>query len=943
MKNTGRKKAALALAVSLWMAEGAFWAPGVASAEVTIESKADAEAKATAGTLGKKAASLLPYNSYFLNTGTKMNIVGGDCKAANFFAGYSDSEAGTAEANVSGYTLTVDSGTFDATTELAGGYSFNGTANNNSVYINGGEGGASVCGSRGQVGASGNTVAITGGTVGFVHGAYTYDGDATGNTVTIKGGTVDRVFGGDSHAGSATGNSVTVSGGTIGTGDEGDGVYGGRVFGAGSSAGAAEKNTVTVSGGTIYGSVYGGSVYSESNPVAAATGNIVKITETDTAAPTTIKKEVYGGYSQYDAANKNVVTISGGAIGTGDTNNVYGGYGYTDASENKVTISGGTMSGQVYGGYTGATGAANKNIVEISGGTVNSSVTGGYVDSFDAAATAAGNRVMISGGTVKGDVNGGVAGSATGNTVTITGGTVNGNIIGGWSKQGSASDNIITISGDAKLAETVMIYGGLSTNGGSATGNTVNILTAISVAHIMGGDGATSKDNTLNIAAKGVKVGAEGVAGFQNLNFYLPADMTKSDTMLTVSGLADVTDAKVGVMAQGKLTNLTQDDRVTLLHAETMNGTVSQTTEIDVPESIATVNTYEFNVTSDANNIYATITKSPDGGGGKDAEARENTKSVAETKAATTTFVNAGADMLASQGFAQAANAVAIEAAESAKNGGEGAAAAGGFTPFAAFGGSGMRAESGSYVDTRGFGLNVGFARELSNRQGKLLFGPVVEYGGGSYDSYLDNGVHGEGGSHYFGVGIMARQTNRSGFYYEGSVRGGRVTSDYKSYFNHQNVDYDSASNYWAAHVGVGKAFSLGGGNTLDGYVKYFYSHQAGDDVTMHGSVTGDEDWSFGSVDSHRVRIGARLTHKVNERNSLYGGLAYQYEFGGEATAHYNGGSTPSPSVKGSSGMLELGWQVKPGAGPLTLDLGVTGWAGKQRGGSVQLGATWSF
>ena len=841
MKNTGRKKAALALAVSLWMANGAFWAPGVASAEVTIESTADAEAKfeekslkkITEGPMGEK------FTLYYLNTDKEMKIAGGNCNGGEYYtAGYSDS------GKVSGYTLTVASGTFNTTTIFAGGYSYSGTANNNHASVEGGKGGAEVFGGRGQVGASGNTVAITRGTVGFVHGGRTQSGAAKNNTVEISGGTVDRVFGGVSHAGSATGNSVT---------------------------------------------------------------------------------------------------ISGGAIGTSDTNTVSGGYGYTGTSENKVTISGGTMSGQVFGGYTGAKGAANKNVLEISGGTVKSSVTGGYVDSFDAAATAEGNKVTISGGTINGDVNGGVAGSATGNTVTITGGTVNGNIIGGWSKQGSASDNIITISGDAKLAETVMIYGGLSTNGGSATGNTVNILTAINVAHIMGGDGATSKDNTLNIAAKGVKVGAEGVAGFQNLNFYLPTDMTKSDTMLTVSGLADVTDAKVGVMAQGKLTNLTQDDRVTLLHAETMNGTVSQTTEIDVPESIATVNTYEFNVTSDANNIYATITKSPDGGGGKDAEARENTKSVAETKAATTTFVNAGADMLASQGFAQAANAVALETAESAKNGGEGAPAVSSFTPFAAFGGSGMRAESGSYVDTRGFGLNIGFARELSNSQGKLLFGPVVEYGGGSYDSYLDNGTHGEGGSHYFGVGIMARQTNRSGFYYEGSVRGGRVTSDYKSYFNNQNVDYDSASNYWAAHLGVGKAFSLGGGNTLDGYVKYFYSHQAGDDVTMHGSVTGDEDWSFGSVDSHRVRLGVKLTHKINERNSLYGGLAYQYEFGGEATAHYNGGSTPSPSVKGSSGMLELGWQVKPGEGPLTLDLGVTGWAGKQRGGSVQLGATWSF
>ncbi len=299
--------------------------------------------------------------------------------------------------------------------------------------------------------------------------------------------------------------------------------------------------------------------------------------------------------------------------------------------------------------------------------------------------------------------------------------------------------------------------------------------------------------------------------------------------------------------------------------------------------------------------------------------------------------------MLASQGFSEAANAVAMEMAESAKNGGKGSPIVSSFTPFAAFGGSSMRAESGSYVDTRGFGLNIGFARELSNAQGKLLFGPVVEYGGGNYDSYLDNGVHGEGGSHYFGVGIMARQVNRDGFYYEGSVRGGRVTSDYKGTFNLQNVNYDSSSNYWAAHLGIGKAFAVGGSNTLDGYVKYFYSHQAGDSVTMHTTAGADEDWNFDSVDSHRIRIGARLTHKINDKNSLYGGLAYQYEFGGEATAHYNGGSTPSPSVKGSSGMLELGWQVKPGEGPLTLDLGVTGWAGKQRGGSVQLGATWSF
>ena len=713
---------------------------------------------------------------------------------------------------------------------------------------------------------------------------------------------------------------------------------------------------------------------------------------------------VTGGYSAGVVSN-NTVNMSGGTVG----NSVCGGSSWDGgpSSNNKVTISGGTMSGQVYGGYTGAKGAANKNVLEISGGTVNSAVTGGYVDGSDAAATATGNTVTISNkGTVNGDVTGGFASRATDNTVTITGGTVEAAICGGQGsieasgntvtitggelnvvcggcgrEEGStakgnkveisggtvndgvtggmgwteASDNTVTISGDAKLAETAMIYGGIagyydSTTHewipGTANNNTVNILTAINVAHILGGDGATPTGNTLNIASTNVKVGTEGVVGFQNYNFYLPSTVKANDQMLIVdSTTATSVDGAIIGAAVTTGAKLAKGDKVDLI-VNTKGGVPGnfKTTKLTTDKTATglTVDTeYELEVKrQDANTIIAEITKAKEE---ENEDRTEEAKSLVETRAATTTFINAGADMLASQGFAQAANAVALEAAEQAKSGATGGTSSG-FTPFAAFGGSGMRSESGSYVDTRGFGINIGFAREIANSQGKLLFGPVVEYGGGSYDSYLDNGTHGEGGSHYFGVGIMARQTNHDGFYYEGSVRGGRVTSDYKADLDGVGrVDYDSASNYFAAHLGVGKAFNIGNGNTLDGYLKYFYSHQAGDTVTIHAAGMADEKGDFDAVDSNRIRIGARLTHKINEMNSLYGGLAYQYEFGGEARAHFNGNGVPSPSLKGSSGMLELGWQVKPGNGPMTLDLGVTGWAGKQRGGSVQLGATWSF
>ena len=581
-------------------------------------------------------------------------------------------------------------------------------------------------------------------------------------------------------------------------------------------------------------------------------------------------------------------------------------------------------------------------------------VNGGTWNSVCGAVTAMGtvskNTVNIFGGTIQGAVYGGQGtgvvgysyGSATENIVNIKGGSGYMTIAGGYSEHGNATDNIVNLSGGDLSGATVS---GGSAYGGAASNNIVNVLKQLTIGHINGGGSDNSSTgNTLNIAAKGVVV-TGNINYVQNLNFYLPSDIAANDPvpMLTVNGGATTLDGVTIGAAALTGVSLSKGDSVTLLkNANGFTGTAATTTLTTPPKATSlTVNkSYKFTIAQNTNDVTATVSD-------VDESANEQAKSLVETRAATTTFVNAGADMLASQGFAQAANAVALEAAEKAnanEQGATGTPAPNAFTPFAAFGGSSMRAESGSYVNTKGFGLNIGFARELSNAQGKLLFGPMVEYGGGSYDSHLDDGTRGDGKAHYFGVGVMARQVNHDGFYYEGSLRGGRVTSDYDGNLDGVGkVDYDSSSNYFAAHLGAGKAFDLGKGNTLDGYFKYFYSHQAGDDTTVHIAGMDDERGHFDAVDSHRIRIGARLTHKINERNSFYGGLAYQYEFNGDARATFSGNGVPSPSLKGSSGMLELGWQVKPGDGPLTLDLGVTGWAGKQRGGSVQLGATWTF
>ncbi|MDD6562219.1 MAG: autotransporter outer membrane beta-barrel domain-containing protein [Veillonellaceae bacterium] len=311
---------------------------------------------------------------------------------------------------------------------------------------------------------------------------------------------------------------------------------------------------------------------------------------------------------------------------------------------------------------------------------------------------------------------------------------------------------------------------------------------------------------------------------------------------------------------------------------------------------------------------------------------REQSKSYVETQMAALAMVASGADLLANAGFTNAAQAV-----QDAKDSGDSGRS---MVPYVAANYGSMRQESGSHVDVKGSNFNIGFAKEVKNGSGKLLFGPMFEYGRGNYDSYLDDGTTGSGTAQNYGIGMMARQTNDNGFYYEGSVRYGKVTSDYSSsnVWAGHDVSYDNSAKYWGAHVGVGKLQKLGGDNAIDLYGKLFYTNQGSSSVNINGDTL-----DFSSVKSKRSRIGFRYIHGTSDVRSVYAGLAWQYEFDGAAHATANGFSTPSPSVKGSSGMLELGVLIAPKASPVSFDLGVSGWAGKQKGYSLNANMLWSF
>lgn len=537
--------------------------------------------------------------------------------------------------------------------------------------------------------------------------------------------------------------------------------------------------------------------------------------------------------------------------------------------------------------------------------------------------------------------------TVSGNTITVENSVISGQLAGGYnSAAGEVSGNVVTIGAGTTTNGSLDVFGGYSNTENNTTdvkNNTVNILTAITLQNLKGGENksywAGMNGNTLNIAAAGVQ--ATYFGAFENINFLIPQNIGTNDVMLTINGDAtNLGGVNIGVgMQQGA--SMTVGDSVNLMKNNSgINNAPTTATPVlttKAPVSLITDKQYNFSLSTidDDKMLVAkldSITEAPaqgESGGENEGDngalsaemvaSSQRLKSLVETQAAVATVLNSGSDMLADAGFEQAG--AAAVAADSA----------GKFAPFAAMGGSSLRAESGSHVDTKGFGLNVGFAKEVRRGKSTYLFGPVVEYGRGSYDSYQDNGIKADGSSSYWGVGLLGRQTNDDGVYYEGSLRLGKVKADYSGNLVDRTAEYDSSSKYWAGHLGLGRVYKLKGSNSLDGYVKCFFSHQDGDTVTVNLNNGTTDEISFSSTDSQRFRIGARLSHQVNPESSVYGGLAYQYETQGESRATYHGFDTAAPSVKGGQcydgagledkagqqsrvsgpGSYRLGWQAK--------------------------------
>lgn len=854
------------------------------------------------------------------------------------YGGYSSGSAATGNSvtMTGGITITSPSNTI-----VCGGYAKAGTANGNKIEIKSGftstgSGKTTIYGGQALQGAaSGNTITIDNGTV--VNAYAIHGGNSAGNTAdvvsqanqnqVIIGGTVEvglNVIGG-SAAGSSTKSGTTVNGNKVevtATGSVKSDIRGGyNVYGS------ADSNIVDVAG-TITGTLYGG--YSNNlggGGIGNANNNKVTVSGT-VNSPASSVKEISGGYSLMGSALRNELEI------TGTVNvNTYGGKaGYVggnsgNASENTISISSsgsivgnvfggsaaegstdnntvqikdsGTVRGSVYGGWTpSTTGSASGNTVELdTDQNVTGGVYGGYAQgTASGSGDACGNKVIVSSGSIGGAVYGGVAGkgNADSNSIVIAGGSIGKNIYGGYtSGSGTANNNSITISGAIDLSDRT-IYGGFSSSGDMKTGNTVSF-------QKVGGSVKAIK----NIDVLGVSALADN----------------RKALNITNGAAGDLADTTVKLVASDS--GLQAGQQITLVQAN--NGVITNTTTLDQATLKKNSNvfiSYDFEEVTGLSDAIAVIVA------GKEADTA-NARALGESRAAGVSLLNQGADMLVNQGI----GAVKSNAAD-----------VGAVYGFAMMGGSTSHYNTGSFVKANTYNIIAGVAKKTAVKNGDWHTGLYFENGHSNYSTHNEGTdgavVRGDGDATYNGGGIVARFDSASGMYGEAGVRAGSIKNKFGGFsYNGAAGGYEDKSTYYGAHVGVGKMIEVNKKTSLDVYGRYFYAHQAGSDFEVLGdAITTD------SVSSERLQLGCRVTRQTAPHVSYYGGAAWEYEFDGAADMAVAGVGLAAPTLKGSSGIIELGVRLEPAKGSrITLDLGAQGYFGKRRGFSGGLQVNYSF
>ena len=599
----------------------------------------------------------------------------------------------------------------------------------------------------------------------------------------------------------------------------------------------------------------------------------------------------------------NKISINGQITDLAVNASVFGNHSQnSDANYNDVTINHSEIS-TVYGGF-GLN--ANNNDVTLNNGSYAGYVNGGYSDSE------------------KGETNG--------NTVIINKSTVE-NVYGGYSLHGSANNNIVIIDNsvvDDEYYDSAII-GGYAPQGKGATGNTVKIIgnSNIENASIYGGRSYSSNINVEDVITgntltlNGWRGSTKSVQNFNSINFD-NINWQNDGTVLTITEGADNdlanTEIYLNSIAGGS--KIAAGDTMTLIKSNKSINLGIKKDNIKVKDNffagVATEGTGTATINDDGSVDFKVDT----------LKANSQIDLVAENRAVASAFVNQGTDLIS-----DSLDTISRDSNYSVKT-------------FAAVHGNRSKYDVNSDIKINGWSViaGVGNAGKFDNGS-EFSWGVFYENGSGNnrtYNEFNNEFFRGDGSLVYNGGGIAARYTNKNGVYTEGSLRAGMLKSDMDNALRDgagNFYGYESESAYYGAHIGIGKIISLSESSDLDVYGKFFHTYTEGDSF----KVAGDE-FEFDSINSDRLRIGARITSNKENKFSTYYGLAYEYEFNGDADMTAQGLKAPTQSLQGSSVMAEIGFNYQPTPdSPWSFDLNMRGYTGERQGGSFNVQATYTF
>lgn len=602
----------------------------------------------------------------------------------------------------------------------------------------------------------------------------------------------------------------------------------------------------------------------------------------------------------------NQISINGQITDLAVNASVYGNHSQnSDANYNDVTINHSEIS-IVYSGW-GIN--ANSNKVTLNNGSYAAGyVVGGYSNS-EKGETTNDNTVIINNSTVTNAFGGySFYSYANNNTVIINNSTIessnSSDIIGGYTPQGKgATGNTVKIIGNSHI-ENASIYGGrsdidnidvitdntLTLDGWSGSVKGVYNFSDIYFNTINWDSGGTVLNITENTETDSL---ANTKINIKSLNFAGGTELTAGESMTIISNNDSGKDLGIGTDKVNALSNFTA--------------------------GVAIEGTGTAKVAADGNSVKYTLTE---------VKHLDQIDLVAQTRAASAAFVNQGTDLISDS----------LDTISRDDNYG--------VKTFAAVHGNRSKYDVNSDIKINGWSViaGVGNADKFDNGS-EFSWGVFYENGSGNYRTYNEFNnefFRGDGSLVYNGGGIAARYTNKNGVYTEGSLRAGMLKSDMDNALRDgagNFYGYESESAYYGAHIGIGKIISLSESSDLDVYGKFFHTYTEGDSFKV-----ANDEFEFDSINSDRLRIGARITSNKENKFSTYYGLAYEYEFNGDADMTAQGLKAPTQSLQDSSVMAEVGFNYQPTpTSPWSFDLNMRGYAGERQGGSFNVQATYTF